>query len=186
MISFEDAKQIALAKIGPNNVLIATAPIEKPHGWYFHDQSRAYVETGAFWTKLYGSAGFIVSSSGGRVLNLGSGYPASQWIEAYKRGLNYASYDLRIVAVTDLRETVELLATLDMRYATFDEEGCIGWDRYTPIQLRTGLGRLPCKFTDQAFAPWAVDVFDEINTLGCCKYELCEHVAEFVPGRTSG
>ena len=186
MISFEEAKQIALAKIGPDNVLIETAPIEKPHGWYFNDQSRAYVETGDFWMKLYGSSGFIVASSDGRVLNLGSGYPARQWITAYERGLTYSSYDLRIDEVIDMRETVELLAQLQMWYLIAEQENRPIRERYTPIQLWTALGRLPCIFSDQGFAPWVVDVFDEINASGCCKYELGEHVGESGPGRSSG
>ena len=41
MISFEEAKNIALAKIGPDCGLVESATIEKPYGWYFCFQSRA-------------------------------------------------------------------------------------------------------------------------------------------------
>jgi hypothetical protein len=179
-ISFEEAKRIALAKIGPDCALIETETVEKPYGWYFMGQSRAYLETGNVLMAVFGSAGFIVERSGGRVFEFGSAYPAEQWIANYERGFKYDRYDLCVVAVTSLPRTIELLDFLDMHYVVPEEEYGTVWRipcRYTSTQLGAALGRLPCTFTDQPF--WhRVDVFDEIDASGCCKYELREHVAE--------
>ena len=35
MLSFDEAKQIALERIGPECVLLESATLEKPYGWYF-------------------------------------------------------------------------------------------------------------------------------------------------------
>ncbi len=187
MISFEEAKQIALAKIGPDCGLVETATIEKPYGWYFLAQSRGYLQTGDIGQMLVGSGGFIVERSDGRVFVFGSAYPAQQWIANYERGFKYNRYDLSIVTVTNMPRTIELLGRLDMRYVIPEEENGTVWvipQRYTLDHLRAILGQLPFVFGDQAF--WhRVDVFDEIDASGCCKYELREHVAESQPGRTS-
>lgn len=187
MISFEEAKRIALAKIGPDCGLVETATIEKPYGWYFLGQSRAYLETGDIGQMLIGSGGFIVERSDGRVVEFGSAYPAQQWIANYERGFKYNRYDLSIVAVTNMPRAIELLGRLDMQYVVPEEENGTFWvipRRYTSDQLRAMLGQLPCMFADQAF--WhRMDVFDEIDASGCCKYELREHVAEGGPGQAS-
>jgi hypothetical protein len=187
MISFEEAKRIALAKIGPDCGLVETATIEKPYGWYFLGQSRAYLETGDTGQMLIGSGGFIVERSDGRVFEFGSAYPTEQWIANYERGFKYHCYDLRIVGVSNMPRAVELLGRLDMQYVVPEEEHGTVWvipRRYAADQLRAKLGQLPCVFADQAF--WhRVDVFDEIDASGCCKYELSEYVAESEPGRTS-
>ena len=179
MISFEEAKQIALARIGSNCALIESATFEKPYGWYFNFQSRAYLETGAVLTTLFGRGGFIVERSDGRIFEFGSGYPVQQWIANYERGFKYDRYDLCIVAVASLPKTMELLYLLDMHYVEPEEEYGIVWKiprQYSFTQIAAALCQMPCIFSDQAF--WhRVDVFDEIDASGCCKYELREDVA---------
>ncbi len=177
MISFEDAKRIALAKIGPECALVESATIEKPYGWYFLGQSHAFVETGEIGKRLVGSGGFIVERSNGRVFQFGSTYPPEQWIANYERGFKYDRYDLIILAVTDLGRAIGLLDRLDMQYVVPEEDNGTVWmipRRYTRDQLGRIIDRLPCTFANQAF--WhRVDVFDEIDASGCCKYELREH-----------
>ena len=183
MISFEEAKKIALAKIGPDCALVETATIEKPYGWYFMGQSRAYLETGDIGQMLIGSSGFIVERSEGRIFEFGSAYPPQKWIANFERGFKYYRYDLRVIAVTNIPAAVKLLGKLGMQYVVPEEDNGVVWvipRQFTPEQLRAALGQLPCVFADQMF--WhRVDVFDEIDASGCCKYELDEHVAEGEP-----
>jgi hypothetical protein len=46
MIDYAQAKQIALAHIGPECALMDEAEFENPYGWYFLGQSKAYLQTG--------------------------------------------------------------------------------------------------------------------------------------------
>lgn len=178
MISYEDAKRIALAKVGPDCALIESATIEKPYGWYFLGQSRAYLETGDMAHMLVGSGGFVVERANGRVFEFGSAYPLEQWIANYERGFKYDRYDLHIVAVSSMSVSIDLLLRLDMRFVVPENVNGAVWRiprSYTREQLRTALSQLPCTFADQAF--WdRVHVFDKIDVSGCCEYEIREHV----------
>lgn len=186
MISFDEAKRIALANIGPDCLLVETATLEKPYGWYFLGQSRTYLETGDIAHMLLGSGGFIVERSDGRVFAFGSAYPREQWFANYERGFKHDRYDLRILAVSSIPLATNLLLRLDMQYVVPETVDGTVWKiprPYTLKQLRAALGRPSCTFADQAF--WhKVHVFDEIDASGCCEYELREHVKEAEPGRT--
>lgn len=187
MITFEEARRIALDKIGPNCALVESATIEKPYGWYFLGQSRAFLETGDHMHMLLGSGGFIVERADGRVFEFGSAYPTERWIANYERGFKYHRYDLTVSAVSDPEAAVGLLARLDMTYVIPEPDGGTVWvipRRYTREQLQRKLERLPCTFAGQAF--WhRVEVFDEIDASGCCTYELREHTPEAGSGRTA-
>ena len=184
MISFEEARQIALARIGPNCGLVESATIAKPYGWYFYGQTRAYLETGNVMESLVGSGGFIVERADGRIFEFGSAYSVEQWLANYEKGFKYDGYDLTVLAVFDTEVAIGLLARLDMRYVVPEEHDGTVWvipRPYKRDRLRDMLGRLPCTFADQMF--WhRVDVFDQINASGCCKYELREHIAQAEPG----
>ena len=39
MLSFDEAKRIALAHIGPDCRLVESRTIEKPYGWFFYAES---------------------------------------------------------------------------------------------------------------------------------------------------
>lgn len=177
VISFAEAKQIALAKIGPDCGLIETATMEKPYGWYFYAQSRAFIETGDFMEMHCGSCGFIVERADGRVFQFGSAFPLEKWIADYEKGFKYDRYDLTILAVSDLAVATELLERLYLHYVVPEEENGTVWmipQYYTRDQIQTKLTQLPFTFANQAF--WHVaDVFDEIAASGACKYELLEH-----------
>lgn len=176
MISFDEAKQIALEHIGPQLVLIESATLEKPYGWYFCPQSRAFIETGDSKHIGCGSCGFIVEKAGGRVFEFGSAFPVEQWIASYEKGFKYYRYDLTISAVSDLVTAIELLRELGMQHVIPEEADETVWvipQLYTPDEIRKMLAQLPCTFADQAF--WnRVDVFDDIAASGSCEYELRE------------
>lgn len=177
MISFEDAKRIAIAKIGPDCALVESETIEKPYGWCFFGQTRTFLETGDIGTMLIGTGGFIVERKDGRVFEFGSAYPRETWIANYERGFKFDRYDLIISSVSAIETTMRLLARLDMQYVVPEEDNGTVWvipRRYTRNELRTLLTQLPCTFANQVF--WhMVDVFKEVDASQCCIYELKEH-----------
>jgi hypothetical protein len=81
MITYDEARRIAAASIGPDSALVESATFEKPYGWYFYSQSRDFLASGDIEDMLIGSAGFIVERDGGRVFGFGSAYPVEKWIE---------------------------------------------------------------------------------------------------------
>jgi hypothetical protein len=176
MLSFDEAKQIALEKIGPQCILIESATLEKPYGWYFRAESRAFFETADPKQKAIGSGGFIVDKADGRVFEFGSGFPLEKWIANYEKGFKYHRYDLTISAVSDLVTAIELLHQLGMQYVVPEAANGTVWvipQLYTPDEIRKMLAHLPCTFADQGF--WnRVDVFDDIAASGSCEYELRE------------
>lgn len=177
MIEYNTARQIALARIGPEKSLIDEASFEKPYGWYFFGQSNAYLETGNVLDMIIGDGGFIVERQDGRVFAFGSAYPVETWIANYEKGFKYESYDLIIRSVRDWIRTIYLLHSLSMNYVVPEVTSDVAWktpEQYTIYQLGILLTRLPCVFTDQRF--WhRVDVFDEMDRLRCCEYELREY-----------
>ena len=78
MISFEQAKKIAIQKIGPECGLIEESTVEKPYGWYFIYQSNEWLRTRNIRDALIGSGGFIVEREDGRIYEFGSAYPRSR------------------------------------------------------------------------------------------------------------
>jgi hypothetical protein len=177
LLTFEDAKLIALRHIGPECALAEESIIERPYGWYFSFQSKAYLETGDINKFLVGSGGFLVERDGGKIVRFGSAYPPERWLADYERGFRFETYDLTIRSTRDLESTLELLAKLRMTYVVPEIEHGTVWripKNFTVKQLRERLSSLPATFNEQSF--WNVTgVFTQIDACGCCKYELAEH-----------
>jgi hypothetical protein len=152
MITFEEAKQIALDKVGPDCALVDDATLAKPYGWYFCYQSKAYLQSGDLNDMLLGSGGFIVEQEDGYVFEFGSAYPLEHHLAAYEAGFRFDSYDLTILSIGDLRQTIELLLKLDMTYAAPEGKYAVVWQipkTYTDDQLRSALMSLPHTFFNQ-------------------------------------
>ena len=183
MLSFDEAKQIALGRIGPQCVLIESATLEKPYGWYFRAETRAFIETGDPKQRGIGSGGFIVEKADGRVFEFGSAFPVDRWVANYEKGFKYYRYDLTILAVSDLVTAIGLLLQLSMQHVIPEEAVGTVWvipQPYTVDDIRKMLTQLPCTFTNQAF--WhRVDVFDDIAASGSCQYELRESLKSSAP-----
>jgi hypothetical protein len=86
MITFEQAKQIAIKKIGSNRVLLEDMIIEKPYGWFFSYSSKTDVESGNLKHILVGSKGFIVEREDGCIFDFGSAYSLEHDFAAYEAG----------------------------------------------------------------------------------------------------
>jgi len=180
VITFEEAKQIALNKIGPNCALFEDRIIEKPYGWYFCFQSKAYFASGNWKDALVGSGGFIVERADGRIFEFGSAYTLERNLAAYEAGFKFYSQDLTITAVSDMKQTVSLLHKLDMVYVIPKLEHGVVWKiprTFTRAQIRSFLSSLPHVFSAQNFY-FRTEVFGEIDAAGCCKYTLREHQPE--------
>jgi Immunity protein 35 len=177
MITFEEAKQIALDKIRPDCALIDDATMEKSYGWYFRYQSKAYIQSGDVRDMLFGSGGFIVERDDGYVFEFGSRYPLERNLAAYEAGFKYDTYDLTILSVSDILQTVRLLLSLRMKYVIPEEENGTVWkipQGYTEVQIRSALASLPYTFLDQKFY-FQFEVFLSMDKAGCCKYQLHGH-----------
>lgn len=180
MISFEQARQIALDKIGPDCGLINEATGEKPYGWYFCYQSKAYQESGRMEDMLIGHGGFLVEKMDGRVVEFGSVYPLGRYFELYEAGFKYRAYDLTISRIYDLNQTLDFLQRLPLGYVIPEVEHGVTWRiprMYTRKQFKKMLARLPCIFTECHFYfdYGAYEVFQKMTKSCCCEFQLTEH-----------
>ncbi len=180
MIDYAQAKKIAIEYVGADCGIVETATLERPYGWYFCGQSKAYLQTGDEREMLFGSGGFVVEREEGRVFEFGSLYPPETWLANYEKGFKYSYYDLIIVAIADVKTTVRLLHQLSMNFVVPEIAHGVEWkipQSYGKIRLYLQLRRLPCVFRNQVF--WhRVNVFDELNASECCDFELREHKPE--------
>lgn len=180
MITFEEAKQIAIRRIGPKCALIDDATFEKPYGWYFTYQATAYLQSGNPMNMLIGVGGFIVEREDGDVFVFGSAYPLEHNLAAYEAGFKFYTYDLTILSIRDIQQTVRLLLSLKMKYVVPEEESGTVWripQKFTEDQIRSALASLPHTFYDQKFN-FGYETFLAIDKAGCCKYQLYGHRAD--------
>ena len=89
MISFEQARLIALEKIGPYNGLLDEYTIAKPLGWYFQYQSNAFLQTRDDRELYLSGCSFIVDRERGDIYEFGSLGSAERNLAAYAYGLRY-------------------------------------------------------------------------------------------------
>lgn len=171
MITFSEAKQIALEKIGSDFILNENEIIEKPYGWYFSCRSKSNDEI------VFGSNGFIVDREDGHVFQFGSAYSLERDIAAYEAGFRFDLYDLIILSVSNTQKTVQLLLDLDMHYVLDEEENGTVWKipkKYEREQIQSALQSLPCTFPNQKFY-FMFEKFLEIDKENCCTYQLDGH-----------
>lgn len=181
MMSYEEARAIALAMIPPDCALIEESIMEKPYGWYFNSQSRKYLESGDVSDMLLGSAGFLVERKSGRVIGFGSGKPVEQWLADYEQGYTNDWYDLTVLSVRRLERTVDLLIRLEVMEEITEVEHGIGWKMrkpYTREKLRALLAELPCRFVQQ-HGYYRVKVFREMEQSRCCEFEVEEYASPY-------
>ncbi len=133
----EQAHNIAQSRASPASLDGARETLQ---GWYF-----------PLATDAIGSNGVIVHKSTGRVLQLGSGYPAERDLRLYDKGYQFERYDLVITSAAQLEGTVTTLQALrvDVVEPTF-EHGKV-WRIARPMsadEIRARLRTLPCVFGD--------------------------------------
>ena len=176
MISFEEAEKIALGYINSDCVLLKESIVEKPYGWYFHSQSKKYVETKNISDLLVGSGGFIVEKESGKVIEFGSAFSLEVNFKIYEKGL-IGRNDLVVLKVRDINETVRLLNRLRISYVEAKFDQGLEWKIpkiYNEKQLRTAISKQPCVFQNQNFY-LRYDEFQKIDESRCFDYELRKH-----------
>jgi len=167
VLSFEDAREIAIRHAGPDVELLDQKTRETDSGWYFCPR----VDEG-----VLGGCGFMVDRGSGRVFEFPSCFSVDENIARYEAGFRFERYDLRIVAVRDRRRTVELLQKVGLTYVVLEDSGGDVWRiprRYSSSQLGDIIDGVPCVIRDQALFLKA-DVFRDIDESGCCTYEVLE------------
>lgn len=171
MLTFDQARDAAAQTINETTtdwLFIEEATLEKPYGWCFFYQSRAFIETGDDQQALTGNSPLLVECETGRVVLLGTSRPVDQALGAYEAGF-YRRYDLTITAVSGLPETVALLQKLRLTY--IDPKSGSQRAMHTPRTLELALAELPCTFRAQNFQ-YTYEWLTEIDMSGCCTYQL--------------
>ncbi|RYD28941.1 MAG: hypothetical protein EOP86_22360 [Verrucomicrobiaceae bacterium] len=178
MITYGVARQIAIAHIGRECVLIESSIEEKSYGWFFQRQSRAFLESGDDGEMLIGESGFIVERENGRIVTFGSS-PCIPWLELYEKSFfKFDRWDLTILRVHKFWQTVDLLASLQIQLVIPKEKNGTVWKiprAWPRQQIERQLMKLPCVFYgQQMIRPNTIKVFDAIDASHCCEYQLAE------------
>lgn len=172
MITFEEAKYIAEKQIPSHHSLIEI--IEKPYGWYFTSQTKAYIESGDFRQMDVGSGGFIVEKANGQIVGFSSAYSSEENFKIYEAGISNKSCDLTITKVRDLNLAIRLLKKLSMTFVKSEFEHNIEWKipkEFNEKQLKEILQNLPYTFTNQNFY-FRYKEFEEMSKSNALEYEL--------------
>ncbi len=172
MITLKEAKVIAENQMPSHHSFIEI--IEKPYGWYFCSQTKAYIETGDFREIEVGSGGFIVEKAEGKVVSFGSAYSLEENFKIYEIGLAHKSYDFTITKVRDLNLAVRLLKKLSMTFVNSKFEHNVEWNiptEFNEKQLKEILQNLPYTFTNQKFY-FRHKEFEEMKKSNTLNYEL--------------
>jgi hypothetical protein len=176
MLTFEQARAIAVRFAGPGRGLMESAIQEFSCGWYFVAQTEAYLRTGDPAHMEIGSGGFVVDRESGRVHEFGSAYPLERNLRAYERGFRFEAYDLTVTSVRDLRMAARLLSKLRLKHVVPEEAHGVVWripKPYTVTELEGLLQRVPVTFRDCKLY-FVIEAFDDIDRAGCFTYELRE------------
>jgi hypothetical protein len=184
MISFDQAKELAIRKIGPRCGLIEESTIEKSYGWYFLFQSKEWLKSRDWRHALVGSGGFIVERADGRIYEFGSAYSLERNFAAYEYGLKYQLYDMVVTRIHQFETTLDLLLTLDLTYVIPEFAHGRLWRIPIPYdrkQLADNLQSLPCTFPDCRGFYFKYEQFLELDRARCCEYELHGHPDERAP-----
>jgi Immunity protein 35 len=174
MISFEEARHIALAKIGEDRGLVEEMTREKDYGWYFYAQSKKWLETRDENGMLVGSSGFIVEREAGRIVQFGSVYGVDGNLQYYEAGLRHEFYVLTILQVFDVTQTLHALLhmrLIDARAEFDNDEFTVRPTQVGKTAFNTILSSLPYTFPIQHFYFFYPILF-EMKRSNWLKFEL--------------
>ena len=175
MLTKGEALEIVRRQIPSDCDVMEDATIERHYGWVFFYQTKRFIETRDFLDGLIGSGGILVENNGGRCVQFGSGHSTDVSLKIYEAGyLDHDDFDIVISAISNLEEAVDLLLWLDIVFVKPEVAYGETWriaTRYSPIQLRERLLKLPCRFNlgrlNRRYR--ALDLLKESSSL---KYEL--------------
>ncbi|ANI37347.1 hypothetical protein [Mycolicibacterium vaccae] len=139
MVDEPRARELARAEFGPGAVVLGQAR-ELELGWYFP----CIAKTSDVWV------GAVVDKESGRVLKLMKHVPLSRDPTLYDRGYRWLSYDVVVLSIGDIEETVRTLVamhsiTVDVYYR-YEKVWRVG-RALTEAEVRDRLAMLPAVFT---------------------------------------
>lgn len=139
MIDEPQAREVALGAFEADKVVLGGAR-ELKDGWFYPCVSKG--------TDLF--AGVVVNKKSGRPLRVMTRWPMATDLTLYDRGYHFEQYDLVVLTVTDLDESVRVLhalheVTVDT-YFKNDRVYRVGRG-LTEAEVRERLSRLPCVFS---------------------------------------
>lgn len=80
----EDLEQLSRELHSVDCVVLENKTIEKPWGWVFFYQSRAYVESGDEFEMLVGNAPIIVNRKTGTLMHTGTAHEVGYYLQEYE------------------------------------------------------------------------------------------------------
>ena len=104
MIDCEAARALAQASADSRQPIHPVDTTETREGWYFPFAPRDEMRVG--------SNGMIVNKKTGRVYGLGSAFTVERDLEMYDLGFQFECYDLVILSISELKQTVRVLLEL--------------------------------------------------------------------------
>ncbi|HSI35436.1 MAG TPA: YrhB domain-containing protein [Tepidisphaeraceae bacterium] len=172
VITFEQARDVALRTLGPECGLLDEHTRELAAGWYFYGQSLKFLATRDWRDLFIGLGGFVVERETGRVFQLGTAHERDEQLRWYEAGYRFRVWDLTVRAVTDRTATVQLLRRLGVTYAVTEFESGRHWriPRPCPPELLDQLLHdLPLAF---GAVPLSYEGFRAATDSTCCNIEL--------------
>ena len=181
MIDRDAAHRIASRELGEDALVGLGEAEELAEGWFFPffciDEPVA------------GSQGLIVNKQSGEVFHLGSAFPVERDLKLYDQGFQSDVYDLVILAVHDLDETLRILGELRIGGDVIPEyEHGRVWrmPRFlTRTELQARLESLPCVFGDQGFY-FRLEYLVELRESGCCEFKALSRTSGRTPSERDG
>lgn len=114
-----------------------------------------------------GSSGIVIDKTDGRVTVLGSAYSLADWLWGYEKGLLEVDGTLRVLAVHEEEQTVELLCAVA---AGGPAKSRNPWPRRTWV--REHLTELPVDFRWQGDLGLAIPSFQAVEAQGWFDFEV--------------
>jgi hypothetical protein len=144
---------------------------ELQQGWFFPIRPPEEPQLG-------GDCGLIVNKQTGEVYQVtGSVFGVERDLEMYDKGYQFDAYDLVVLEVQTLNETLDVL--VDLRISVTKPEYAHGtvWRvprLLTRAELRRALSRLPCVF-ESAHMHFHLERLEEARQKGYFRFEALKH-----------
>jgi hypothetical protein len=167
LIEEPQARELATATLGRPEMFLGDVQ-ELREGWYF--PYRATVP-------LMGSSGVIVNKRTGRTFGLGSGHPVERDLRLYDRGWQCWHYDIVVLAIRDLRETLRALDRLRLKTIEPTYENGQVWrvaKTMTELEISRKLEKLPCIFP-AVHLYFDFEVLEEVREAGWFTFDAVEY-----------
>ena len=152
MLTYTEAREKAVSHIEAMKAdlqILDELTVEKPFGWYFMAQTRAFIKSRDWREMFIGFGGFIVDRMDGHLLTLLTHASIEEQFRWYELGYRFHVWDLTITVVRNMPQAVSTLLEARPTYVVPEVTGHWTWRIPQPFsadQLWARLQVLPCKF----------------------------------------